>query len=107
MLAYHRRVHDALTVHHTSKTTRPGRVDQAVHQSAAIELGNVTLAQLAVVGHHDGHRRIKLTKAAQHPVLTLLLVVTGNAHGFEQLHGNLDLTLTVQPLITPGIAGFL
>src|SRR5690606_34961349 len=99
--AHHGRLHDALAVDDAAEAPRPRRVDEAVDHPAAVEGGDVATVDRAVVGDDDGHRRVELPKAAQHPVLAPLLVLAGDAHRPEQLLGDLDLSLAVHA----GVAG--
>ena len=81
--------------------TQPRPRDQAaltraLVDRAAVERGDVAAVDRAVVGHDHRDRRVELAKAAQHPVLAPGLVVPFDAHGGEQLLGDLDLPLPVR-----------
>ena len=87
MFAHDGRLHDPLRIDHAAEATAPCGVDQRRGGGPAIEGGVVAIGQFAVIGDDDADRCVELAEAAQHPILSLLLVVARDPHRFEQLDG--------------------
>src|SRR4051812_14407405 len=98
MLAHDGGLHDPLAVDHGTKPPRPGRVDERGRHGATVEGRIVTGRKPAIVCDDHADRRVELAKAAQDPFLPLLLVISRNSHGAEQLLGNANLTFAMHSL---------
>ena len=81
------------------KTLGRGGQNETVRRCATVEVGNGVVGQLPVDRDHHGDWRVELTEAAHDPVLAACFVVSFDAHGLEELDGDLDLTIAMDALV--------